>query len=370
MATIILKATEKCNSNCYYCDVVRKKNTGQSMSLAILEKLYYRINEYLTANKKETVDILWHGGEPLILGHEYFRQAIDLQEKYLVDTKERVKQSIQTNLTCMTNDYVEIFKGLGINAVGTSYDPEPHMRGPGKDIDTLKYNEAFLKALNILEKNGIGWGIIYVVTKKSIEKPLEVFNFLTNLLLTGGINFNPVLIYDKQRKDVAITAKEFVDFLGTIFPVWWENRTRYPDIEPFKSYVKNIVDGDISLSCIDSGACTYNHINIAPNGDASQCGRSSDWGLLDYGNIQDFTLTEIIKNHQRKELDERYNKIKDTDCKDCRFWEICHGGCPLDSWSVHKDFNFKSEWCQAKKGFLQKYFEPITGVTFNSVNNN
>jgi uncharacterized protein len=366
MATIILKATEKCNSNCYYCDVVRKKGTGQSMSLTVLEKLYERIHEFLETNKNENLDILWHGGEPLLLGPEYYWQAIKLQEKYVGQQKNRIRHSIQTNLTCFTEEFVEIFKELGINAVGTSYDPEPNMRGPGAKIDTLQYNNAFMKALEILEKNGIGYGIIYVVTRKSLENPLGVFHFLTNFILSGGINFNPVLIYDNERKNIAITADEFADFLGQIFPVWWENRSRYMEVEPFNSFIKNIVDGNRELSCVDSGSCTYHHINIAPNGDASQCGRSSDWGLLDYGNIAKNSLDEIIHHQERQKLENRYKIIKNSDCKECRFWSICHGGCPLDSWSVHQDFNYKSEWCAAKKGFLEKYFEPITGVTFNA----
>jgi sulfatase maturation enzyme AslB (radical SAM superfamily) len=50
------------------------------------------------------------------------------------------------------------------------------------------------------------------------------------------------------------------------------------------------------------------------------------------------------------------------DCEGCRFWLICHGGCPLDSSAVTKSFQHKSYWCNATKLFLEKYFEPITGL--------
>jgi uncharacterized protein len=77
MPLVILKATEKCNSNCSYCDVVRKDGTGRSMPIDVLETVFRRVNEYLIAFPGEEVELNWHGGEPLILGTDYFREAIN-----------------------------------------------------------------------------------------------------------------------------------------------------------------------------------------------------------------------------------------------------------------------------------------------------
>jgi radical SAM protein with 4Fe4S-binding SPASM domain len=364
MASVILKATESCNSNCYYCDVVRKQDTGASMPLSILEMVFRRVDEYLAAKPGETVNLLWHGGEPLLLGPDYFHAAGELQQTYCARTSSRIHHSIQTNLTCFHEGFLEVFRKLGITGIGTSYDPEPHVRGPGKEIDTDAYNRKFLDSLALLERNGIGWGMIYVVTRKSLRDPLGVFFHLTNLLLTGGVNLNPVLIYDEGRKDIAVSPEEYVDFLGTIFPHWWKHRDRFPDVNPFKSLVECIIKKNLSLGCVDSGDCAYVHINVAPDGETSQCGRSADWKLLPYGNIADHTLEQILADGQRAQLAERVRMIHDGDCKGCRFWTICHGGCPLDSWSQHKDFLHKSEWCEARRGFIEKYFEPITEVRF------
>jgi len=368
MATLILKATEKCNSNCYYCDVVRKANTGMSMSLDVLELVFMRINEFLQQHPSEMIELLWHGGEPLLLGPDYFYSAYEIQEKYCHEVKQRINHSIQTNLTCFSEKFVPVLKKLGIKAVGTSFDPDPNVRGPGPDIDSDRYNRQFIHALKLLERNDLGWGMIYVVTKKSLDRPSDIFFFLTNLLLTGGFNMNPVLIYDDDRKDISITPQEYVDFLGAIFPQWWNYRTRYPDVQPFKSMVENIIGGSLNLGCADSGDCTYHHVNISPEGDTSQCGRSADWGLLQYGNLGDRTLAEILRDKQRDQLEERVKKLHAHDCDGCRFWQICHGGCPLDAYSKHNSFMHKSEWCDARRGFIEKYFEPITGKKFEPKN--
>ncbi len=364
MASIILKATEDCNSNCIYCDVVNKQRKTLSMSIEMIELVFIRINELLLAHPEEKVTIMWHGGEPLLLGYKYFWVAWELQEKHCPETKSKIEHCIQSNLTLFSEEFVDIFQKLSITHIGTSYDPQPHMRGPGKEVDSEKYNRMFMKGIGLLEKHGFGWGVIYVVTQKSLANPLDVFFFLSNLKLDGGFNMNPVLIYDNKRKHIAITPGEYVEFLGVIFPIWWQHQNRYHGVEPFKSLTRCIKDREVSLGCVDSGNCAYNHLNIAPDGETSQCGRSSDWGLLQYGNIQDRSLAEILRDKQRDQFVERSEILQKTECKGCRFWTICHGGCPLDAFAEHKSFMHKTEWCEAKRGFIEKYFEPITGIRF------
>ncbi|MBF0465762.1 MAG: radical SAM protein [Nitrospirae bacterium] len=365
MATIILKATEKCNSNCIYCDVVRRKpSTTPIMSYEILDVCFSRINTFLMSNPDDNITVLWHGGEPLLLGVDFFKTALDIQEKHCTATLSRINHNIQTNLTLLSKDFLEIFKKMGIGHLGSSYDPIQNVRGPGKNIDSEIYNKMFLSGLKLSRESAFNVGIIYVVTKRSLERPLDIFYYLTNLFINGGINLNQVLIYDSEIKDIAITPNEYADFLGEIFPVWWKYKEIYYEIEPFKSFSINAKRDALSLSCVDSGDCAYNHVNIDPRGETSQCGRSSDWGLLSYGNILDRSLHEILYDSQRGQLISRNEILLEKDCKDCRFWSICHGGCPLDSYDEHGDFVHKTRWCLSKKRFIEKFFEPITGLTF------
>jgi uncharacterized protein len=208
MVCLVLRATERCNAHCAYCDVVFKQHVGASMPLAVLERVFGRADEYLRDQPGETLEILWHGGEPLTLGPDYFRAALEFQNRLCPETGPRISHRIQTNLTCFDEDFLDVFRRLGITSVGTSYDPEPGVRGLGRHVDTAAYNARFLKAVALLDRHGIGWGVIYVVTRRSIDRPLDAFFFMTNLKLNGGITFNPVLIYDDQRRDIAITPAE------------------------------------------------------------------------------------------------------------------------------------------------------------------
>lgn len=368
MATVIFKPTEACNARCAYCDVVRKITPAtKRMSVKTLEVFFHRVNEFLLERPEETMEIVWHGGEPLVLGPDYFLQAYDFQQKLCAKTGHRVRHAIQTNLTLFSKRFADIFRMLGIDAIGTSYDPFTDLRGLGRNGDSGAYNRRFLENIRLVEREGFHWGVIYVVTRLSLEKPLNIFHFLTNLNPAGRVMFNPVQIYGEGLDHLKITPEELVEFLGAIFPTWWQNREIYEGVEPFASLKKTLLDEEPRLTCGDSGDCAHSHINVGPDGEISQCGRAFDWGLLDYGTIHERSFSEALADPQRQALLQRIEVLAQGECKGCRYWSTCHGGCPLDAWAEFKSFMHKSSWCYAKRGFAEKYFYPITsaGVAVN-----
>jgi len=365
MTTMIFKPTEACNGNCIYCDVVRKDVAGDNtLSQERLELLFIRINEYLENHPQERFQLIWHGGEPLLLGVDYFEQAYRFQETHCAETRGRISHEIQSNMTLFSPKFVETFKRLGISKVSTSYDPIPNIRGLGKTIDSEAYNRSFLKGIRALEEAGLNWAMIYVVTRFSLERPLDLFYFLTNFTPDGSVMFNPVYFFERQPMDLAITPDEFVDFLGKIFTVWWPHRDRYPTIQPFYSLTRTIVDGQPSLICGESGACADTHISLGPSGTLSQCGRSSDWGLIRLGSLDDTTLDEAFAAEGKETLRNRQPIVREGECASCRFWDICHGGCPLDAMADTGSFMEKSPLCVVKRRFIEEYLEPITGVRY------
>ncbi|HEY3354155.1 MAG TPA: radical SAM protein [Polyangia bacterium] len=366
MATVILKATEACNSACAYCDVVRKPKAGPpAMSLAVLEQVFVRADELLRAHPDEELELVWHGGEPLLLGPAFFDAALALQERHCATTKGRLRHDIQTNLSLFSRDFARIFRALGMDGIGTSYDPIAGVRGPGATPDTAAYNARFMRGVALLEEEGFGWGVIYVVTRLALARPLDVFHFMTNLKPDGAVNFHPVLVYGEDERGLAITPEEFADFLGALAPVWWRHRDRYREVEPFRSFLRNALEGPCSLGCVDAGDCGTSHWNIAPDGRVSHCGRSADWGLLDYGSIFDRSLAQMRTDPQRGAFAARDRRLPAAECAGCRLWGICHGGCALDSWAVTRSLEHRTPWCAAKRRFIERHFEPLTGLRFD-----
>lgn len=364
MPTLIFKETEACNSNCIYCDVIARKQP-RTISPSRLEKVFIYINEYLEENPNEYFSIVWHGGEPCIVGVDFYKRVLELQEKYCEKTKNRIEHEIQTNLTLINEELIGVFERLGIKRAGTSYEPYKGIRGFGPTRDSDAYNKQFFRGIELIEKHGWGWGFIYVVTRSVLDKPHEIFHLLTNFKVKGGFQLHPVYSYKNEDKnEVGITAKEFADFLGEIFKEWWPNRTRYPYVEPFFSYLRHYGEGG-PVCCSESGNCAYSHIYIGPDGSYSHCGRSSDWDVFEVGNVDNMSIIDAFKHPYRVDIARRKNWLIENDCKDCEYFKICHGGCPLDGWNVKDTIFAKSEWCISKKYFLKEYFEPITGLTLN-----
>jgi uncharacterized protein len=360
MKVIIFKPIEACNSNCVYCDVV-KKGIDTVMSREMLELTFQRINEFLVAFPDEEIQLIWHGGEPCLLQPDYFKQAMDFQSKHCNTVHERIKHAIQSNLTLITQDHIDVFRSMGIETIGSSYDPEPNVCGPGKHRDSESYNSDFFRGIRLLEANKLSWGLIYVITRKSLEKPLQLFYFLTNIKLGAGPCLNPVKLYSEDTHGLSLKPQEIADWYGTIYTEWYKHRDRYPHVRPFESLTRSIENNELSLGCEDSGACAYKWAYIGPGGETSQCGRSGDYNLLSYGNLREKTLEDIFTDKKRDLIMARNEILMKGPCKDCRFWGICHGGCPLDAFIQHNDFNNKYINCSAKKQLIEKYIEPITG---------
>lgn len=360
MATLIFKPTEACNSRCIYCEVVKKKTPGpKKMTFQNLELLFQRINEFLLEQPQEEMKIIWHGGEPLLLGPAYFERAAHYQEKHCSGTDGRIRHSLQSNLTLLTREFLKPLKRLGIRNIGSSYDPIGGIRGIGADRDWKTYNRRFLDAVCLLEGMGFNLGVIYVVTRQSLARPLELFNFLSNLAPRGELTFNPVQLHGPGLECLKISPAEYAEFLGTIFPVWWRRREDFGSIEPFFSLTQALIGDRRYLVCGDSGSCASRYIAILPDGSVSHCGRSGDLGLLNYGSIQEKSFSQIFADPQRELLRQRQAVLPETECQGCRFWNLCHGGCPLDACFATGSFLKKSDWCRAKQNLLANCLEPL-----------
>ena len=365
MITIIFKAVEKCNSNCIYCGVIAKQQ-NMIMQYELLREVLQKINDFLLKYPDEEINLTWHGGEVCLLGAEYFFKAIEMLETYCTTTKNRIRHLVQSNLTLINQEIINAFKLLGIESVGSSYEFIPHIRGFGKNRDSMAYNEKFFEGVNLVEKNGLSWGVIYVVHKQSLKNPMEVFNILTNLHVGSAPKLNKIYMYGEDKYNLMISGREYADFLGTILPFWWEHRERFPNVQPLSQFYESYIRKTTRMDCELTGACSNKWLYIGPTGKASHCGRAGDFGVQAYGTIQDQTFEELINHPLRNDIKNRVAILRAGECSDCRYWMVCHGGCPLDAILVKGNINTRAPHCEWVKHFLSNYFEPITGLRVES----
>lgn len=364
MITLIVKPTEFCNADCTYCSVAEKPEKKKRMSLATLEKLMERIREYLAPDPQRRVGITWHGGEPALMGVDFFKTAGILQKEVLGADAHKLQHSIQSNLTVMSDELAECYVELGITSVGSSYDLSPGVRTIG---DSDKYNRKFFRGLEIIHRHGIGTGIIFVVTSRVVDRPVETMIFLTNLLgkrARGHFRLNPMYMEGEallQEHNLSITAEQYGHFLGKAYQYWYPRRHILCGVAPFAG-LSQIVDGiPTQMSCEEVGSCGDTHLSVAPNGDIYQCGRAMDNNILNYGNIYNQTFEQTFDMPLKKSLMRRSSKLRVSDCASCDLWEYCHGGCPIDGHIAYHEWQHKTYYCGTKHILFPKYIYPLHG---------
>lgn len=361
MITLVAKVTNRCNARCTYCDATGGGRPAVDMSGAVVEAMYRRIDAFLRDRPDERAQVLWHGGEPLLLGPAFFERAADLFETLCTATRARIGHALQSNLTLFRPDFAPALRRLGIVGVGTSFDPATGARRLGGSQGAQSYRHRFLAGLAALRGEGFGSGVIFVVTRPALGRPVAVYEDL--LGLHGNIAVQPVLAGPGCPPELAITATEYADFLGAILPVWWAHRERHPMVEPFRSLAGTLISGRPRLSCIDGGRCADSHFGIDPDGAITHCGRASDRRLPAYGSLFALSLAEVLDSPPRQRLRERVKALRAGECRACRFWGACHGGCPLEA----PDLQGRSAWCYATRRFIETYWEPVAGEAAMSI---
>ena len=350
MVSLIVKATEDCNSNCIYCEGAHKKPGATSLSLSAVACMLERIDEFLTVHSEEQAEILWHGGEPMLRGPGFFSQVNAMQNGICTGTRTRIRHGIQSNLNCLDESFLEPFAELGITSIGTSFDPEPHVRGPGPGIDTDSYNRLFMNGIAVLERNQIPWSLIYVVTRHSLKAPLQVFWLLTNLQLAGSITLNPVIVHDQRLRDISMSPADYAAFLDAVLPVWWTHRHRYPGLEPLSQVARGMKEQDFPIDGLNLGACgpSLRNLEIGADGLVYSIGLPEMGGHRLCGSIATSPLEDALRTNQAFEINSRLSSLASAACTQCPIRRQCHGDTPKEAARERNSFVLPSEWCEAR----------------------
>jgi len=325
------------------------------MSLDVVRQVLALAENYLSAHPGEAIECLWHGGEPLLLGPAYYRRVWELQQALGPAVRARIHHGLQTNLTCLDEEFIPILKLMGITAIGTSFDPEPHVRGGGPDRDSDAFSRRFLQALSLLERHGFSWSLTYVVARHSLADPMGVFHFLANLGPTAGLTLNPVLTMSGGRVAAGLAPEEYVGFLGAIFPYWFERRARFQGVEPFASMMRGIETDTLGPEAMAFGVCDTrrNRLAIGPDGSVRPGGWASGSPERVLGTIEEMSLDDVFARPEREEARRELAQRRAEACGTCRLERACRGTAATP---VVPD-----SWCRARVRFVEEVLEPVTG---------
>jgi uncharacterized protein len=274
-----------------------------------------------TLNKKDTLEITFHGGEPLVPGIEFYRMALPLLKEGI--SPRRVRFTMQSNLWLLTDELCDLFYENMVS-IGTSLDgPEvinDSQRGQG-------YFKKTMAGINLARAHGIDIGCIATFTRQSIMHSQEIFNFFLN----EGLNFTihsaaPSIRYPSADR-WALSAEEHGELFVSMLDRYLEN-LRNISISTLDSLCR-------SISTSQGGICTFNeclgnYLAVGPNGDIYPCQRFAGMSEFQLGNVhKDHDLANLQASPIWLAFKERQQQIE-AECGNCAHLSYCRGGCPYN----------------------------------------
>jgi uncharacterized protein len=320
-----------CNLDCQYCYYLKKEElypAGKSLRMSdpVLEE--YLI-QHIAAFPGPVVHFSWHGGEPTLLGVDYFRKIVALQRKHKPPGM-RITNGIQTNGTLLNEEWARFFAKEGF-AVGLSLDgPEEMHDSYRRTKDRNPTYKRVMEGYQLLQHHRISCNFLCVVHARNVHRPIEVYRFFKQL---GAryLEFLP-LVEPQPGKEGGVSlrtvpAEAWGNFLCTIFDEWMSRDIEQVRVQMFEETAR-VAFGEEHALCIFRKTCGDVPV-IEHNGDFYSCDHFVDPEHR-LGNIREAPLVDFLESPDQRAFGQAKFASLPRYCRRCEVLPMCYGGCPKD----------------------------------------
>ena len=317
---VMLIPTLSCPANCSYCWSSDKGSP--IMSIETIKDVV----EWLKDFRDDQVTFTFHGGEPLMAGVDFYREALPLLAKNLRHIKPAF--ALQSNLWLMTPDMAKVLAEYNI-PIGSSLD------GPKELTDLQRgkgYFDKTMKGFQIARENGLKVSFICTFTSHSVKQKEEIFNFFLENGIT--LKLHPALpsIRDETPEKFALSPEEYGELLVYLLDKYLENMGKI-----------EIMNIDHLCKCMFTSrgtVCTFvdcmgDTFAVGPDGSIYPCYRFI--GMPEYvmGNVSDHPRKEDLAKSDAWKKMFQFKDYVDQNCKECSNIKFCRGGCPYNAMAPH-----------------------------------
>lgn len=308
---VLIKPTDGCNLRCTYCF---HQDSGYRIKKLPVETLRSFLS--ITLPHYKSMSIIWHGGEPTFVGDEYFALLSDLASEQANTFGVNLRQSIQTNGTLLSQQFIDVLKRNSIS-VGISYD------GPTNDI-TRGSTQRLIEVDRLLKKNDIKYGTIAVISGVNVHRLVELYEHMKSIKI--DFQMNPYINTSPNAPpELLMTADDYLDAISQLFNVWIKDGSCNITVDPFMRMIRDTYLGR-SLLCSRS-SCMRNWLCLNVDGLLSPCDRAFPQEYC-YGYVQNYTdIRQVYDSEGYKNLITQAIKRRDRCQASCDAYNLCEGGC-------------------------------------------
>ena len=326
---MVKPAGPACNLACQYCFYLDKsslypESQAFRMDEATLEEF---IRQYFQYQPGPVVPFAWQGGEPTLMGLEFFRKVVELQKHYL-PPGWRVENALQTNGTLLTEEWCRFLRENGF-LVGLSLDGPPELH------DAYRHTKqggptstAVLRGLHLLQDSGVEYNILCVVNDVNAQHPLEAYDFFREQGVQH-IQFIPLVEHlgNGEVTTRSVPALDYGRFLTAVFNQWATYDLGRIFIQLFEECV-SVWAGYGARLCVLAETCGRGLI-LEHNGDVYACDHFV-FPEFRLGNLWEHPLDELVESTQQQNFGANKRDGLPSYCRRCTVRFICNGGCPKD----------------------------------------
>ena len=354
-----------CNLDCKYCYFLKKEKLYPDSDLRMDEDtLESYTRQYIEAQRAPEVTFAWQGGEPTLMGLDFFSRAVELQEKYR-QPGTKIFNALQTNGTTLHDEWCTFFKQNNF-LIGLSLD------GPQQLHDKYRVDKAgktsfkrVMKGISLLKKYQVDFNILTTVHAANVDHPLDVYHFLRDEVGAQFIQFIPIV---ERKNDTgyqegykvtkrSVTGKKYGQFLNAIFDEWVRQDVGQTFVQIF-DVALGVWYGQRASLCIFEQTCGL-AMAMEHNGDLYSCDHYVEPGHF-LGNIKEDQMLDLVASEKQVDFGATKHNSLPQYCLDCEVRFICNGGCPKNRIRRTPDGEEGLNYlCEGYKAFFKHIDEPM-----------
>ncbi len=327
-----------CNLDCAYCFFLEKERLYPGSNFRMTDEvLETYIRQLIDAHRTREVTVAWQGGEPTLMGVDFYRRAIAYQNKYRRPGMV-FENTLQTNGTLLDDEWCQFFKANNF-LIGISLD------GPRELHDTYRRDKGgrgtfdrVMRGLRLLQKHQVEVNILVAVNRTNADYPLEVYRFLRDEVGASWIQLIPVierldedggrtfLQHGARVSDRSVGPEQLGRFLITLFDEWVRHDVGKVYVQTFEAAARSWLRLPSSGMCVFDETCGLG-LALEHNGDLYSCDHyvEPDYRL---GNIMDTPLRELVASEKQHKFGQDKRDTLPQVCRECDVLFACHGECP------------------------------------------
>lgn len=336
----IVEVAASCNLACDYC--FAQRSVSGIMPLPVVERI---IRQLLISNGREVeTKFIWHGGEPLLAGIDFYRHVLRVQNEMRQDGYGSIN-AVQTNATLLDDEWTDFFIENRFG-VGSSLDGLPELHDARRrTISGAPTYDLVTGNLARAKTRGLTPGVICVLDGATLPHVERIYRNLKALDLPftlSPVTPTPGLTMSAQP----LTPEQYSEALIRLFDVWFDDPAPTIPVNPPHSVLTGIMYGGLPLYCSADDSCLSKFISFLPDGTVYPCNRFAGESAFLLGNVMNTPLTELLAASPRSRLLER--RLENLEpCATCDNSEMCRGGCAHHAHAFHGDYMKSDYYCQA-----------------------